>query len=213
MRLLVPPESAHTPRRNARRPQPRGDESRARILEAFEEQLQTRSLAEISVADVAQAAGLKRPAFYFYFAGKHEVVTELLTRIFHDDVFTIEGSLAGGGDPRAIVADAMARTFESWLTHRTLFRAMLDARDTDPEAKAVWDSWLQRYEDFSCAYITAQPTIGIPDARALAHALISMNERVLDRYVRSEEGLEAVGPLRAAVIHVWHTALFGEVAQ
>ncbi|MGE2728874.1 TetR/AcrR family transcriptional regulator [Mycolicibacterium vaccae] len=209
----MPPETPQGSRRSARRPQPRGDESRARILEAFEEQLQTRSLADISVADVAQAAGLKRPAFYFYFAGKHEVVTELLTRIFHDDVFTIEGSLAGGGDPRVIVADAMSRTIDSWLTHRTLFRAMLDARDTDPEAKALWDSWLQRYEEFAREYIAAQPTIDIPDPGALAHALISMNERVLDRYVRSDEGLEAAGPLRAAIIHVWHTALFGGAAQ
>lgn len=207
------PESTQTSRRNARRPQPRGDQSRLRLLEAFEKQLQTHSLAEISVAEVAQAAGLKRPAFYFYFAGKHEVITELLTRIFHDDVFTIGGSLAGGGDPRASVADAMTRTFESWHTHRTLFRAMLDARDSDPEARAIWDQWLLRYEEFVSDFITTQPTVDIPDAGALAHTLISMNERVLDRHVRSDDGPEAAGPLRAAVIHVWDTALFGAAAQ
>ncbi|WP_094289398.1 TetR/AcrR family transcriptional regulator [Mycobacterium lehmannii] len=205
----MPPESTQTSRRNARRPQPRGDESRLRLLEAFEEQLQTQSLAEISVAEVARAAGLKRPAFYFYFAGKHEVVTELLTDIFQDDVFTIGGFLAGGGDPRASVADAMTRTFESWHAHRTLFRAMLDARDSDPEARAIWDQWLQRYEEFVCEFITSQPTIDVGDPGPLAHALISMNERVLDRHVRSDDGPEAAGPLLAAVIHVWHTALFG----
>ncbi len=207
------PETTQTSRRSARRPQPRGDQRRLRLLEAFEEQLQTHSLADISVAEVARAAGLKRPAFYFYFSGKHEVVTELLTRIFHDDVFVIGGSLAGGGDPRVTVTDAMTRTFESWHQHRTLFRAMLDARDTDPEARAIWDQWLQRYEEFVCDFITSQPTIDIPDAGAVAHTLISMNERVLDRHVRSADDPEAAGPLRAAVIHVWHTALFGEVAQ
>lgn len=204
----MPPEPAQTSRRHARRPQPRGDESRLRLLEAFEEQLQTQSLADISVAEVARAAGLKRPAFYFYFAGKHEVVTELLTRIFQDDVFTIDGFLAGGGDPRATVAEAMTRTFESWHRHRTLFRAMLDARDSDPEAKAIWDQWLQRYEQFVCEFIVDQPTIEIPDPGTLAHALISMNERVLDRHVRSGEP-EAGGPLLAAIIHIWDSALFG----
>ena len=206
------PESTQTSRRNARRPQPRGDESRLRLLEAFEEQLQTHSLAEISVAEVARAAGLKRPAFYFYFAGKHEVVTELLTGIFADDVFTIGGFLAGGGDPRKSVADAMTRTFESWHAHRTLFRAMLDARDSDPEAKAIWDQWLARYEEFVGDFIATQP-IDIPDAKALAHALISMNERVLDRHIRSDDGPEGARPLLAAIIHVWHTALFGGAAQ
>lgn len=205
----MPPESTQTSRRNARRPQARGDESRLRLLEAFEEQLQSHSLADISVAEVAKAAGLKRPAFYFYFAGKHEVVTELLTGIFQDDVFAIGGFLAGGGDPRKSVADAMTRTFESWHTHRTLFRAMLDARDSDPEARAIWDQWLARYEEFVCDFIATQPTIDIPDARALAHALITMNERVLDRHIRSGDGPEAAGPLLAAVIHIWHTALFG----
>ncbi len=209
----MPPESTQTSRRNARRPQPRGDESRLRLLEAFEEQLQTHSLADISVAEVAKAAGLKRPAFYFYFAGKHEVVTELLTRIFQDDVFAIGGFLAGGGDPRKSVSDAMTRTFESWHTHRTLFRAMLDARDSDPEAKLIWDQWLARYEEFVRDFIATQPTIDIPDARALAHALITMNERVLDRHIRSDDGPEASGPLLTAVIHVWHTALFGGVAR
>ncbi|OBB45834.1 TetR/AcrR family transcriptional regulator [Mycobacterium sp. 852002-51961_SCH5331710] len=205
----MPPESTQTSRRNARRPQARGDESRLRLLEAFEEQLQSHSLADISVAEVAKAAGLKRPAFYFYFAGKHEVVTELLAGIFQDDVFAIGGFLAGGGDPRKSVADAMTRTFESWHTHRTLFRAMLDARDSDPEARAIWDQWLARYEEFVCDFIATQPTIDIPDARALAHALITMNERVLDRHIRSDDGPEAAGPLLAAVIHIWHTALFG----
>nr|WP_228768851.1 TetR/AcrR family transcriptional regulator [Mycolicibacterium malmesburyense]CRL74083.1 TetR family transcriptional regulator [Mycolicibacterium malmesburyense] len=180
-----------------------------RLLEAFEEQLQSHSLADISVAEVAKAAGLKRPAFYFYFAGKHEVVTELLTDIFADDVFTIGGFLAGGGDPRKSVADAMTRTFESWHAHRTLFRAMLDARDSDPEARAIWDQWLARYEEFVSDFIGAQPTIDIPDPEALAHTLISMNERVLDRHIRSDDGPEAARPLLAAVIHVWHTALFG----
>ncbi|MGE2726065.1 TetR/AcrR family transcriptional regulator [Mycolicibacterium pulveris] len=207
------PESTQTSRRNTRRPQARGDQSRLRLLEAFEEQLQTHSLADISVAEVARAAGLKRPAFYFYFAGKHEVVTELLTDIFHDDVFIIGGSLAGGGDPRATVTDAMTRTFESWHQHRTLFRAMLDARDTDPEARAIWDQWLQRYEEFVCDFITSQPTLDIPAPGALAHSLISMNERVLDRHVRSDDDVKAAGPLLEAVIHVWHTALFGEAPQ
>ncbi len=207
------PESTQTSRRNARRPQPRGDQSRLRLLEAFEEQLQTQSLAEVSVAEVARSAGLKRPAFYFYFAGKHEAVTELLTRIFNDDVFTIGGFLAGGGDPRDSVVDAMTRTFESWHTHRTLFRAMLDARDSDPEAKAIWEQWLQRYEEFVSDFIAMQPTIDIPNPGALAHALISMNERVLDRHVRSDDGLEAAAPLLEAIIHIWHTALFGGTTQ
>nr|WP_090276996.1 TetR/AcrR family transcriptional regulator [Mycolicibacterium komanii]CRL70808.1 TetR family transcriptional regulator [Mycolicibacterium komanii] len=205
----MPPEPTQTSRRNARRPQARGDESRLRLLEAFEEQLQSHSLADISVAEVAKAAGLKRPAFYFYFAGKHEVVTELLTGIFQDDVFAIGGFLAGGGDPRKSVADAMNRTFESWHAHRTLFRAMLDARDSDPEARAIWEQWLARYEEFVCDFIGTQPTIDIPDPKALAHALISMNERVLDRHIRSDDGPEAAGPLLATIIHVWHTALFG----
>jgi len=205
----VPPEQTGTSRRNARRPQTRGDESRQRLLEAFEKLLQTQSLAEISIAEVARAAGLKRPAFYFYFAGKHEVVTELLSGIFQDDVFAIEGFLAGGGDPRATVAEAMTRTFDSWHQHRTLFRAMLDARDSDPEARAIWDQWLQRYEDFVCDFIATQPTIELPDPKAVAHALISMNERVLDRHIRSDDRPQAAGPLLAAIIHVWHTTLFG----
>ncbi len=113
----MPPESTPVSRRNASRPQPRGDERRLRLLEAFEEQLQTQSLADISVAEVARSAGLKRPAFYFYFAGKHEVVTEL-PRIFQYDAIRIGDFLAAAATPDLVV-DAMTRTFESRPAHRT----------------------------------------------------------------------------------------------
>ena len=53
-----------------RRPAARGDRRREDLLEALETQLRTRSLTEVSVAELTEAAGVTRSAFYFYFDSK-----------------------------------------------------------------------------------------------------------------------------------------------
>ena len=62
-------------RRSAR---PSGDEREQAILATAERLLQERSLADISVDDLAKGAGLSRPTFYFYFKSKEAVLLSLL---------------------------------------------------------------------------------------------------------------------------------------
>lgn len=62
----------------SRRRVPRGEIQRRAILDAFEELLGEMSVAEITVKDITDAAGIKRPNFYFYFESKDEVLSELV---------------------------------------------------------------------------------------------------------------------------------------
>ena len=45
---------------------PRGDRRREAILAALDERLRTTALDDISVADLTDAAGITRSAFYFF---------------------------------------------------------------------------------------------------------------------------------------------------
>lgn len=171
--------------------------------------MQTRSFADVSIADVADAAGLKRSAFYFYFTGKHEAVTELLTDIFDAEIVTIGEMISRSGDARQDIYDALDFDFRSWGHHATLFRAMLDARDGDLDARAIWDAWLGRYEDFVAGYIVENRAMAVPKARILAHALIAMNERILERHIRSGDGEAALLDLLNTAVHVWTMSIFG----
>src|SRR5699024_7522324 len=62
-----------------RRRVPRGEIQRQSILDALERLLGEIPVMEISVKDITEAAGIKRPNFYFYFESKDEVLSELVS--------------------------------------------------------------------------------------------------------------------------------------
>jgi len=61
-------------------PSKRTDRSRNLILDAAEAAFQRASFAEISVEEIAQAAGLTRQTVYNLFASKEEIVSQLISR-------------------------------------------------------------------------------------------------------------------------------------
>lgn len=63
-----------------RRRVPRGEVQRQVILDAFERLLVEMPALDISVKDITEAAGIKRPNFYFYFESKNDVLGELVGR-------------------------------------------------------------------------------------------------------------------------------------
>lgn len=62
----------------SRRRPSRGEVQRQAILDAFEGLLGDVPVQEITVKDITDAAGIKRPNFYFYFESKDEVLAELV---------------------------------------------------------------------------------------------------------------------------------------
>jgi TetR/AcrR family transcriptional regulator, ethionamide resistance regulator len=190
-----------------RRPQPRGEQRRQRLLEALERQLHGHRFAEVSIADVAEAAGLGRSAFYFYFSSKHDAVTQLLGDVFDEEIARVAEILYGPGDPQDNIADGLGFIVESWRQRRTLLCAMLDARDGDAEARLIWEHWLGRYEDFAADYISTTAVVDPAESRILAHVLIAMNERVLERHVRCDGDRQSADELHGALVRVWRAAL------
>lgn len=71
-------EAATTVDNVRRRRVPRGQIQRQAILDAYESLLGEMSTIAITVKDITDAAGIKRPNFYFYFESKDEVLAELV---------------------------------------------------------------------------------------------------------------------------------------
>jgi len=90
-----------------------------------------------------------------------------------------------------------------------LFLAMLDARDADPDTRTIWDTWLRRYEDFTADYIDDHRRSPGQDSRDLAHCLISLNERVLERHLRAGGDENAAAALHASLVRIWTATIFG----
>src|SRR5580700_9701899 len=80
--MSAPGQTERTaPSRGRRSASTNGDERERAILSTAERLLGERSLAEISVDDLAQGAGISRSAFYFYFPSKDAVVLTLVDRV------------------------------------------------------------------------------------------------------------------------------------
>ena len=77
-------------RRSAR---PSGDDREQAILATAERLLEERSLADISVDDLAKGAGISRPTFYFYFPSKEAVLLTLLEPVIVEADSELDGAV------------------------------------------------------------------------------------------------------------------------
>lgn len=183
---------------------------RSRLLAALASRLETQPLAEVSIADVTDEAGLGRSAFYHYFSGKHEAVTHLLADIFSDQVATVTEIINQPGDQFDNMSRSLQSVVDAWLGEKNLYLAMLDARDTDADTRQIWAKWLQRYEGFVAEYISENRTVSGADPGDLAHALIATNEQVLQRLLRSGGGQEAARRAHATLLDIWSSTILGK---
>ena len=204
---------ATRPSRGRRAPKMGGDEREQLILSAFEDLLETRSLHDVNVDDIARAAGLSRSAFYFYFASKEAVLLSLFERI-------IEAAQAARGDtmqalakdPVAGIREALRAFYEAFRTHRAVTLAGADAWASSAEVRALWGRAMEEWVAEAATVIEierergAAPP-GLP-ARDLATSLLWMNERVLHTtFARQEPAVDEAGVLDV-LVGIWVRAIY-----
>jgi AcrR family transcriptional regulator len=212
--VSVPASASSAAARGRRSPRPSGDDRELAILATAERLLGERSLAAISVDDLARGAGLSRPTFYFYFPSKDAVLLTLLDRVVAEaDAAMREVFGASAGGPREGWRRAITAYYETFRHHRSLTLAWAEARSSNAEVRALWarvfDDWVQE----CAAAIEAERArgaapAGLP-ARDLAVALTSMNERVLYATFSGDGPAVAEADVVDVLLGVWLTAVYG----
>src|SRR6202012_534231 len=114
------------------------------ILSTAERLLEERPLADISVDDLANGAGLSRPTFYFYFPSKDAVLVTLFQRVIVEADSALEHMVA---NPPAhlkglwrIGINVFVETFGS---HQAVSLAADSAR-TNSELRELWSRFMQK---------------------------------------------------------------------
>ncbi|WP_163805342.1 TetR/AcrR family transcriptional regulator [Mycolicibacterium anyangense] len=191
----------------------KSDLTRQRILEALEGLLATRSLDELSVNEVAAAAGVRRTGFYFYFPSKAVAVATLLDEVFDE---TFEGAsqfMARSMDRPTALRVAIGHLWALWQQHRPLMLAVLDARSTDREAATIWERWLERHVAPVAGVVAADRAAGLapegPEPATLLRLLVSMNERTLERMLRADLTRAEAESELDALTSIWARAIYG----
>lgn len=189
-------------------PRTKGDRRRESILSALEELLVERPIADVSVETIASQAGIARSGFYFYFESKYAALGAALARAFEEFAQAAAAFLEGTEmPPEEQCRQDIAGVVATWRRHAPLLDGMVEAAATDAGARALWEEWIERFEERVAERIEAERACGRapagpPDARSLAAVLLAMNERALyrARAPELEDGLAAV----------WLAAVYGK---
>ncbi|WP_319448712.1 MULTISPECIES: TetR/AcrR family transcriptional regulator [unclassified Mycobacterium] len=119
----------------------RGDLQRARLIDAVLDLLQTTSIAELSVMQIAKRAGVTRPVFYFYFDSKYAVLAAALSQVWAE--FAAARPLTDGLDltqpPGLITRNLTRDAIGIWREHHALIAAVVEARSSDEQLARLWD--------------------------------------------------------------------------
>lgn len=190
---------------------PRGDRRREAILAALDERLRTTALDDISVADLTDAAGITRSAFYFYFESKAAAVTMLLVVVNTEALKSTEMIVHGRGEFRTRVIEALALLTDRVLENGHIYRALLTARTQHEPTREMWDAGRRTMAAPIAEFITAEREARRApegaDAALLAEGLIHINETVLERLVYHPAGPRE--PLLTTAADMWVRAIYG----
>ena len=197
-----------------RRPVTRADQRREDLLAALEKQLRTRSLSEVSVAELTEAAGLTRSAFYFYFDSKATAVMALLAAVDDEAILSGHVLLAGSGTFRDRMVQILGRLVDRVTERPHVYRAMLEARAGNDAIRRLWDDEHDRVTEPIIELIRAERAAGRApqgsDPRVLADMLVRLNEALLGR-LTAEPGLDRRQQIDT-VADLWLRAIYGHLA-
>jgi AcrR family transcriptional regulator len=156
----------------------------AQILEAAERLLATKSLQELSVGDINEAAGVSRTTFYFYFSSKFAVVSALLDSRLDEIYQGVRPWIESEGEASVeFLRSTLVTTTHTWLRHGPLMRAVLENLPSDQDLREQWYTILDRFISEFAKHIDGLRAGGYyppgMDSVTLATGLAWATERVL----------------------------------
>jgi TetR/AcrR family transcriptional regulator len=207
--LVVKPPSPREPKRQpsgVASKQRRHLDRRAAILHAARGLLVTQGIEHFAISEVAELAGLSKPAVYYYFASKEEIVGALARQIADEECALLEVAISGASSG----IDALSRIVRAYVHHYTsnvdAFRILyvwpqvlgiqnrlsIDLNPLSAPAIASTKEWIRR----DCASGSADAAIDVDilvtNCWAVAHGMISLASSRGLLAVKNEVSLDRV---------------------
>lgn len=189
----------------------RGDVRRTALLTAFDDLLREQSLEEVNVAEISRRAGVTRSAFYFYFESKAAAVLALMADLYDDASDATDLLVKAEGEPEPRVRAVIGALFDSVDRTPHTYRALLEARATNPSVRELWDAGRAEFAGMVAEMVERERAVGHavdgPPAAALAATLLDLNDHAVERHALG------AGPPRAehvdALTHIWIQSIYG----
>jgi TetR/AcrR family transcriptional regulator, ethionamide resistance regulator len=174
----MPRPATPDPPRRGRRPR-----THAAVLEATAELLQTTALADLSVAQILDAAGVGRTSFYEHFSSKDDVVVKLMQSLSEEVAEELTPMLERGRrSPDEAFRLGLANLVGVASRYAPLVVAVSEEWPAISELKEIWFGMLGDFTVRLARMIESERAAGVApegaDARALAASLVWTAERV-----------------------------------
>ncbi|MFJ6675412.1 TetR/AcrR family transcriptional regulator [Actinosynnema sp. NPDC091369] len=198
----------------SRRRPSKGDLTSQAILDTAERLLQTRSLDDIAVDELASGAGISRSTFYFHFASREAVLHALAGGVVDELYESASSWLRRGSEPpEDSIRRALGASLALWRKHGPVLRAAVRARDTDPLMREFWAGVARRFVDATASQIELERAAGVappgPAAKSLAAVLVSLNEQAFLGRSRSRRSAARDRELVDTLTCVWLRSVYG----
>lgn len=201
-----PPRAATT--RQGRRD--RREKARDEVVRGALELAERGAYSDLTVDEIARAAGLSRSAFYTHFRDKSDLLLEAVAEVADELNAMADRWWSGQGPPADRVREALEGIVSVYGEHASLLRVATEVSTYDDDVREVWLGIVDRLIEATTEHIRSEQANGlIPaalEARATAEGLVWMCERCAYIYLgrgqrRPEDLVEAMAP-------VWTAALY-----
>lgn len=162
---------------------PRGQETRARLLEAAEKVFGEKSYFRVSINDITREAGVGQGTFYLYFPSKEAAFRELVEQRAHE--LRMVTYLAAEAAPNRLQAEraGFAAFFDFIDQHRQLYRIVRQAEFVDLDLyRAYYRAFAEGYREALSAAME-RGDIARMEPEVLAYCLMGIGDFVGMRWV------------------------------
>ncbi len=183
---------------------------RTQVLRSALSLAETAPFRDVTVDEIARAAGLSRSAFYTHFRDKHDLLLEAVREVAEELYRMSDLWWSGEGPPGQRVRQSIEGVVSVYSEHAGLLRVATEVSTYDDEVRDFWLSIMGRFIDATADHIRSEQATGlIPkkmEAQATAEGLVWMAERCCYIYLaRGDRTPEAVVE---AMAPVWAAALY-----
>jgi TetR/AcrR family transcriptional regulator, ethionamide resistance regulator len=203
----IGPSRAAADRQGRRR---KREQARADVMRAALELAEAGPFRDVSVDEIASAAGLSRSAFYTHYRDKHDLLRVAVSDVADQLYVMADRWWHGEGAPADRVRTSLEGVVAVYAENASLLRIATEVSTYDDEVRELWLGIVQRFIDATAEHIESEQSKGLVsralDPRGTAESLVWMVERTSYIYLaRSDRGPEQVV---ATMAPVWTAALY-----
>lgn len=182
---------------------------RRTVCQAAEDLIERSPFTEVTVDQLARAAGLSRSSFYLHFRDKYHVLRAMTEEIADDLYGQADRWWRGAGPPEELAREALEGVVSIYAQNATVLGIVAEVAMYDEGFRSFWGRLVGRFVSATAERVRRERAAGrgrSVDPDATAEALVWMTERFF--YVNLVRGSWSEQQVVEALLPVWLATIY-----